>query len=258
MKRYGIVLILMAATVSGDVLQQLGVGKSDASREVISSLTNGSVGYHLVRGAMKKAAPAARAAMVEQALVWTKAYVASPQFAKDYAARREEAKPEKETKPSVDEELKQRRAQQAADLEEAKKNLADIPKEYRAAAEEAYKASAAAMKQLDTPEYRKAEREMLVAERRDDEEQYKDHLARWNEEYPADPRALVKKRLQEFLDATADVDYAARLVNQNGKQRFANADYEGRSSEWKLAYRAGKETTEKARAFAKAWLAELR
>lgn len=193
--------------------------------------------------------------MVEQVLIWTKAYVSSPQFAKDYAAQRTEAKPQKEVKGSIDDELKQLRAQRAAELEESKKSIAEMPKEYRAAAEEAMKAAAETMKQFDTPEFKKMERENIVAERQAAEEQYQQDLERWNEEYPADP---IGRRLQEFLDATADVDYGAKLVNQGGRQRFANADYESRSSEWKLAYRAGKETTDKARAFARSWLAELR
>ena len=259
MKRFGIAVILVVAVIlDGNVLEQFGVPNADASRQVVNAFSYGSVDYHRVRGAFKKAAPAARAAMVEQVLIWTKAYVSSPQFAKDYAAQREEAKPQKEQRVSVDEELKQRRAQQAADFEESKKSIAEMPKEYRAAAEEGLKAAAESMKQMDTPEFRKMERESLIAERKADEEQYQQQLAEWSESYPADPRVLVRQRLQQFLDATGDVDYDAKLVNRYGKQRFANEDYESRSSEWKLAYRAGKEPTDKARAFARAWLAELR
>lgn len=45
---------------------------------------------------------------------------------------------------------------------------------------------------------------------------------------------------------------------KHGKLRFVKPEYERKSSEWKLAYRAGKASTEKARAFAAAWLAELK
>ena len=69
---------------------------------------------------------------------------------------------------------------------------------------------------------------------------------------------LLKKRLQEILDITADVDYAAELKDgYNGKKVFVNPAYEKKAAEWKLAYRAGKTTTDAVRAAAQQWLAEL-
>ena len=263
MKRFVItaaaVLTFAASAVgAGDVLQQLGVSKGDASREVLSSFTNGNVNFYSVRDAFKKATPAVRATLVEQVLVWTKAYVNSPQFAKEYAASREQAKPVAETQPSVDDELKERRAQRQRELEEMKKNIAEMPAEYRKMAEEGYKAAVEASKQVDTEEFRQMEREGLVHERQAEAEDLAEDLERWQTEYPADPKQLVKQRLQEFLKETAGVDYAAQLVNKNGKMRFANAQYEQKPPRWKLAYRAGKDATEKARAFAQAWLGELK
>jgi hypothetical protein len=250
-------VVALSAVGAGDVLQQLSVSKADAGKEVVSSLAYGNVSYHRVRNAFKKATPSARAALTEQVLLWTKAYVASPQFAKDYAAQREDAKPKQEERISIDEELKQLRAERAANMEDAKKSVAQMPKEYRKAAEDAYKASVESMKQLDTPEFRKIERDGLVAQRRAEDEQYEERLQRWEEEFPADPRELVKLRLEEFLDQTEDVDYDAELVSKYGKMRFSDGGYERKPAQWKLAFRAGKETTEKARAFAKGWLAEL-
>ncbi|HEX8620283.1 MAG TPA: hypothetical protein VF911_22070 [Thermoanaerobaculia bacterium] len=258
---YTLVAALAATTLAGanDILQQLDVAKSDASTELVSSLVNANVDYYRVRNAFKAATPAARAAMTEQVLVWAKAYVASPQFAKDYAAYREQAKPEaEEANGSVDDELAQQRAEQKAALEEMKKSIAQMPAEYRAQAEEAYKAAVAAMKETDTAEMRNLQRQGIAAERSGKANEAKEDLARWEKEYPANPRVLVKQRLTQFLAETANVDYGAQLVNKNSKMRFANAAYESKSSNWKLAYRAGKETTEKARAFAQSWLTELK
>jgi hypothetical protein len=262
MKRIAVgVLVLVAigfsAIGAGDVWQELNVAKNDAAKEVVYSFANGSVSTYRVREAFRNASPAVRTALVEQVLVWTKAYVNSPQFAKEYAALREESKPVLEEKPSVDEELKQRREQRQADLEEARKNIAEMPAEYRKAAEDGYKAAVESMKQLDTAEFRKLERQGIEAERKADQEAYERELADWEEGYPSDPQVLVKKRLEEFLDATEDVDYEAETVKKNNKMRFADGEYESKPSEWKLAYRAGKEPTEKARAFAQSWLAEL-
>jgi hypothetical protein len=240
---------------AGDVFQQLKVSKNDASREVISSLVNANVDTYRVREVFRKASPEMRAAMVEQTLIWTKSCVSSPQFQKDYAAYRLEMKPQPpERTTTVDQELAARRKQRMDDMAEAKKAIAEMPKEYRASADEGYKAGVAAMKQMDAPEFRKIERDQIVQERQGEDQEYSERVGQWEEEYPADPKKLVKQRLQDFLRETASVDYAANL---NGR-RFANAAYESKSSEWKLAYRAGKMPTEKARAFAQAWLAELR
>lgn len=89
-------------------------------------------------------------------------------------------------------------------------------------------------------------------------EQYKEAVAEWKKEYPATGKDMVRRRLREFLNESADVDYNAKLVRREGKMRFVNAKYEDeKSGEWKVCYRAGKEPVERARAFAKAWLAEL-
>lgn len=254
MKRVGVCVVLsvlaaFTAAGAGDVLQQLSVSKADAASDLLQAFGYGNVNFYRVRSAFKSATPAARVALTEQVLIWTKAYVSSPQFAKEYATFRDELKPEGASSGlSVDEELAQRRAQRKAELEEAKKN---IPAE-------TYKAMAETRKELDTPEYRKMEREMLIEERKAQSEENSGDAADWEKQYPADHRVLVKRRLQQFLSETESVDYGAQLVSKNGKMRFANGAYEGKSSEWKLAYRAGKETTDKARAFAKAWLAEMK
>lgn len=186
-------VVALSATGAGDVFQQLGISKADAPKELVWSLGAGQVAVSEVRSTLKAASPAVRAAIVEQVLVWAKAFVSSPQFAKTWAAHREEYKP---SRPEAD--------------------------------------------QPDAMPY------------------YQEELKSWNEQYPADGKALVKQRLREFLEATANVDYSAKLVAKGGKMRFANQAYEEKPGEWKLAYRAGREPSEKARAFVKAWLAELK
>jgi hypothetical protein len=75
-------------------------------------------------------------------------------------------------------------------------------------------------------------------------------------DYPEDPKALLKKRLQTILDITADVDYAAELKVVHGTKYFVNPDYEKKPLEWKLAFRAGKAATDAVRAAAQQWLKE--
>jgi len=71
------------------------------------------------------------------------------------------------------------------------------------------------------------------------------------------PDAQLKKRLEAFLASTADVDFAATTRSGGGMRYFEKPEYESKPSEWKMCFRAGKETTEALRAFARGWLEEL-
>ena len=86
---------------------------------------------------------------------------------------------------------------------------------------------------------------------------HKERVERWEKEFPIDYKEIVRNRLQEFLKLTADIDYNAALKDVNGKKKFVNPNYERKSSQWKMAFRAGKEVTEPARAFVQQWLKEL-
>jgi len=88
-------------------------------------------------------------------------------------------------------------------------------------------------------------------------QEFRKNMEKWEKEYPADQMVLVKYRLAQFLTITADVDFNAELKEQNGKKRFVNPVYEKKRAEWKQAFRAGKDATETARAFAQQWLKEL-
>ena len=71
--------------------------------------------------------------------------------------------------------------------------------------------------------------------------------------YPSEAKELIKQRLKTFLDISATVDFDAQL---NGSM-FANPEYEAKSGEWKMCFRAGKAVVQAAREEAQAWLKEL-
>ncbi len=72
--------------------------------------------------------------------------------------------------------------------------------------------------------------------------------------YPADPKDLVKKRLEDFLALSATVDFEATLTSN---KMFTNPEYEKKDPAWKMCYRAGKEVVAAAREEAQKWLDEL-
>lgn len=204
MKRVGIAVLLLSvmtwsAVGAGDVLQQLGYSKNDATRDAVFSIAVGQFGMDDgPEKRLRAATPEMRAAMVEQGLIWLKAYTATPQFEQAYQAFRNDYKPEE---PGTE--------GSAEDIASAR-------------------------------------------------EYYNEQLGEWKQNYPATGREMVRRRLREFLQESADVDFNAKLVRKGNKMRFANEQYEDeKSGDWKLCYRAGKAPVEKARAFAKVWLAEL-
>jgi len=236
------------------VLAQLGL-TLDAVKEAIGSLlTSGVYNPGLPAKAFKLLTPAARANAATLGVQWLKSYAASPEFKQQYAQLRASRKPEAPTfEGSPDDEVKKAADEQKKQLEESKKIIATLPPEQRKAMEEAL-ATAAAM---DTPEMRKMRLDGIKGERIQRTKDYQDQLAVWAKEYPENPNPLIAKRLREFLDLSADVDFAAKLKTENGRQMFENPAYEAKSAQWKMCFRAGKDATTAARTAVQAWLKEL-
>jgi hypothetical protein len=88
--------------------------------------------------------------------------------------------------------------------------------------------------------------------------QHKEQLAKWEKDYPTTPNAIVRKWLTEFLDVSKDVDYNAQLIDgEYGRKLFAKTEYERKDGNWKMCFRAGKETVETGRTLAKQWIGEI-
>lgn len=71
------------------------------------------------------------------------------------------------------------------------------------------------------------------------------------------PNVTLKRRLEQFLELSADVNFAAETTGEGPARRFVKPEDEAKPREWKMCFRAGPEATAAARAFAKEWLAEL-
>lgn len=70
-------------------------------------------------------------------------------------------------------------------------------------------------------------------------------------------KAILRKRLDEFIATAATVDFAAQTRQEGAKLKFVNPAYERKTGEWKMMFRAGKEPVQAALAFARAWRKEL-
>jgi hypothetical protein len=261
--RFRHVLLIGALAVPGaaagaDVLTQLGL-TLDAVKEAIGSLiTAGIYNPGLPAQAFKLMPPAARAQAATAGVAWLKAYVASPDFKRQYTQVCETHKPQPDTYDlTPEQELKKADEDQKRQLEESKQAIAGLPPEQRKALEEALKNAADLAAKMNTPETRKVRLDAIAIERAERAKEYDAALARWKRDYPDDPRPVIIRRLREFLQLSADVDFTARLKTQDGRSVFENPAYQAKSSQWKMCYRAGREATAAARAAVQAWLTEL-
>lgn len=237
----------------------LGVDEPVGVQAVQTGVASGFPPIYAARATLKAASPAQRAKMVEEALTWARAYTESSEFAAAWATMREDSKPPPlEAFPSIDAQIEQQRKEQREQIEAMRKNSAGLPADQRQAIEEAIKqVTEATAAQQNDPQMVKLQRDALSAQQAAQKQQYEDSVKQWEQNRPADPKVIIGRRLQAFLDTCADVDFDAKLVPSGKLMRFADESYERKPAQWKLCYRAGKEPVETARAFARSWLATL-
>ncbi len=248
---------VVSAVAVQNALTALGVNETEIKPRVVSVLTSGTVPVSLAARAFKAAAPAVRPKLIQAALVWAKGYTESADFKADYERRRESEKPRPpQAKGSVDEELAKERAERRKNLDEMRKSLEKMTPEMRKSMDSAVKQTEEQFARTDSdPQMIAMMRQGIEMRRAADEKAYQERVASFEKRFPADSKVLIARRLQQFLEASKDVDYSAKLLPAGGgKMGFADPKYESKPGTWKICYRAGKESVEAARAFAQSWL----
>ena len=251
---------VVSAVAMQGALTALGVNEADIKPRVVWALTYGNVPISLAAKAFKTADSAVRPKLVQGALAWAKAYTESATFKAEYDRQRESGKPKPpQPKGTVDDELALQKAEQRKNLDNMKKNLEKMSPEMRKSMEAVVKQSEEQFARTESdPKMQAMMRQAIEMRRVAEEKSYRESLAAFEKRFPADPKTLIARRLQEFLDASRDVDFSAKVLpGERGKMKFADPKYEAKSGAWKLCYRAGKESVEAARAFAETWLKGL-
>ena len=251
-------LALSGAVAASDALNQLGVSVEIAREQLHAGIVRGHVDYSVAAPAFKVAPDSVRANLALAAIAWAKSYTASPAFRAEYAAMRDARKPPApDFEGTPEDERQQQLDEQYKEIEKSEAALASMDPEARTQMEDAMKQAAAAIRQLDTPEMRNMQLAGIRYARAEASAKHQEAIQRWAAEYPEAPSVIIARRLKMFLEVSADVDFAAKLEERNGRMRFVDAAYEARSSEWKLCYRAGPGAVNAARDAATAWLKEL-
>ncbi|MBL0183865.1 MAG: hypothetical protein IPP96_16890 [Chitinophagaceae bacterium] len=256
-------LFLFSFTVQklkDDFLKQLGISKAEADGKITSSLLSGSLDHYGIRN-LKNILVNDRAAVVKDIATYAKQYANSDAFKKEYAALKERNKPAP--------------AQKIDTPEEVRANLIKMAKEYVASSETSLKNATPQTQKIFTEMLDAAKKNLKEAEdpnnktikmwaqnyeemKKMTQQSWENSMKDWEAKYPANHLLYVKVNLQAFLDATEGIDFSASLYDKNGKKYFVNKEYERKDSRWKMAFRAGKDAVETARAFASQWISEIK
>lgn len=259
---WGLAVVAVGTAILGaqSRLTDFGLNVSELKTQIVDSLAHGFVPAYPSRKAYHAASAATQVAFVRDAFAWLKAYTETPAFKADYEKRRAAAKPEPPpSKGTPDEQFAQYQADQRKQLEDTRKNINQMSPDMQKQMQPVLQQMADSIDQVaKNPQMVAMLKQGYAQQAETDRKQYEKELAEYNNRYPADPRALIATRLREFLDESKDVDYDAKLVESGGgRMRFADEQYESKPDRWKMYYRAGKEPTEAARAFAADWLRQL-
>lgn len=255
-----LVLLPLLAMSPGieDHLAAMKTTKEAVQDFVESGIAYGSFSYPTACAAIPMAK---RAAVVRAVGEFARSFTKTQTFLQWYASYRDEKKP---SAPEATPAMADSRAKQIADLKasiaEQEKNQAKAPADQKGIYRDVIASLRQMVKELEKSDPEQdAQMDAYIKQGNDEAtKQYKEKVATWEKEYPAgDPKPLLKRRLKEFLDATANVDFAAKLVTKDDAMVFVNPAYENKDGRWKTAFRAGKDATEAARAFAQQWLKEL-
>jgi hypothetical protein len=112
------------------------------------------------------------------------------------------------------------------------------------------------------PAFIKQRQDQVAAARAADNAAVVRLAAEVDETTPADPKKLFARRLREFLEVTADVNFSARTITLTLDQGADGIEFTDRADRarhwiWQAAAIAGPEATSAARAAAEAWLKEI-
>jgi hypothetical protein len=243
-----------------DLWQQLGLTKVEGTTQIRESFMFGYLQYYGARN-IKKIAAGDRVGVAKELLTFTKQYLQSEAFKKEYASARLASKPIVPEPAKTEEQLrKEQTDKMKEDIAKMEKAVKTGPAEFKKIYEDNLKMQQKALKEFEDPSNKQI-KYMVQSEKSNYDyrvNRYNKEMKEWEESSPENPMILVKKRLQEALDITKDVDFNAELTVKYGKKVFVNPTYERKHANWKYAFRAGKEVTETVRAFAQQWIGEIK
>jgi hypothetical protein len=256
-------LLIGGTLVAQGVLLQLGLTEAAARKflfDEIKSPASSRRNDIVVTGnrAFLKLSPAVRGQAASSVFAWAKAYVNSPAFKTIYANyRRGVIGEQMQYTLTVDEEVKKKLDDQLAGVEQLRKVTDTFPPAERAQALETVKQQEAWARDPATFKMLKA---TMEAERAEKIGKDVERVKQAEEMLPSYPQKLFARRLREFLEGTAELNFSARTISLTGSPdgiEFVDPADRKHSWLWQEAVIVGQEATSAARAAAQSWLKEI-
>ena len=245
-----------------DVWQQLGIKEDEGNTDIIVSVMSDHFQYP--GGKAKNISQQFRVAIVNQLVAYAKKYTSSAEFKKDYDYRRSVSMPKKPniSRVNVDSIKAAEKKNIELQIKQTEANANNPNPKIKNAVPYRLEALKKDLKSVDDGTNRMVQTRIKEMQQMSDAQSqaYQKDMEKLNQKLPANPQDLIKRRLQDLLDITGDVDFSAE-TKENPATKFkvfVNPDYEKKSKDWKLAFRAGKELTDITRAAAQKWLAEIK
>jgi hypothetical protein len=193
-----------------------------------------------------------------------KEYLASKEFLEKYNQYREDKKPAAPEAPKYSAQLKdEHRENLKKSIAEIERSKSQVANDQQAMFDYVIKGLQQQLKEIDDPKntlytpemdsYIKQSYDMQMNE-------YAKSVAAWENTYPRNnPNPMIKIWLTTFLEKSAGINFDAKTTEiKPGTIKFIDQEYERKDSQWKLYFRAGKETVTAARTFAQDWLGEIK
>jgi hypothetical protein len=246
---------------TSDIWNQLGLTQEKGIENIKQSFLQGYL-YSYGAKSAKNIVSGEKAAVAKDLLTYTRQYLGTEDFKKEYEKSRQGTKPMepwRKTAKTKEEIRKEKIAEVEKSIADIEKNMPKLTPEVKKAMEPLLESQKNTLKDYKDPNSEMiemmAEGEKISVE--NDWKNYKEQVKRWEEEYPANPNIFIKRRLQQYLDIAATVDFSAAVKDVNGKKIFVNSTNEYKPADWKKVYRAGKEVNDVAKPFVTNWIKEL-
>jgi hypothetical protein len=242
-----------------DFLKELGISKTEADKKITGSILGGYLDAYGARN-VKDIVLGNRAAVTNDLLNYVKQYVNAASFKNEYSTLKESMKPTQNKFKTPEEMRKETIDAYKKSIAQTEELLKKADAKTKPIFENVLAESKKYLKDAGDPnnktiaEYTKGYPGLVKM----NQEAYERELKKWEAEYPANQLLFVKQRLVQFLEETKEIDFNAETTLKGGKKVFVNPKYEGKSKRWKMAFRAGKEVVEPARAFVQQWITEIK
>jgi len=238
----------------------LGITQREGADKIKNSFLNDYLDYGGVNN-IKNLATGNKVAIAKDMLAYAKQYVNSKAFQDEYIKMRNESNPgEATTVVRTKDEIRSEKVEETKDLiKKTEATIKDATPDMKKVLQPILDMHKKNLADYQDPNSKMIEMfyQQEVFKQQDDKRYFAESRKKWEANYPADYKQVIKARLKRYLDIAATVDFAAQLNEKNGRQKFVNNAYEGKNNEWKMVFRAGKDINDVAVSFCQQWLKEL-